>query len=47
MIKVKSNVRAGGIWVKNHVRKGLKVKVKVKAGGFSPGSNHSRSILGL
>ena len=43
-LKLKADVRAGGITPLNHNRRGLRVKAGLKAGGMVP-LNHNRRAL--
>jgi hypothetical protein len=46
-IKVKANVKAGGISLNNHNQSGLRVRAGVKAGSMISVKNHNGQMLAL
>ena len=46
-LKVKANVKAGGLGWNNHNRTGIKIKAGIKAGSMIAVKNHNRQLISI
>jgi hypothetical protein len=46
-LKVKANIKAGGIDLRNHNRTGLRIKAGIKGGSMISVKNHNANLLAL